>query len=423
MLDYLEKFNNLPPKIKHEISTPEVTTAIAEIGQRYRINLAATIIRIMIKEIDVRNLASYFVNNFALDQARAQHLENELKEKVLAGSINYLYRRDTPLSATPEGVPLTKYEDDYWHNKIEHLVERSGLYLGSDLLNTRLKSILLTYLKHIRDKLATKDALTKPQDLGGLGLDEESANNLLLLADDKIREDEAVEIRPPAKMTLPEDKRSVARDVEYDLAKSLAQKQGKTVITPVSTPATPLAPPPPAVLPVQPTATASQTTPVSQATQPVAPATPVAVKPAAAPQPAAVPKPAPQPINNLRKTEAGKIKMDDIKAAPRVFTPVDELLYMTLKNFRNLDADPWQAIAKIKEKLKVLQSEDYGKMVAGVKAWRLSPVNKMYVSLCQEALRQGKPAQEILQQQLSSGNSLTEQEFEAIIKLNQDLKF
>lgn len=422
-LEYLNKFNNLPPKIKDKISTPEIVQEINAIGKRYQINLATTVMKVMVKEIAIRNLANYFINNFGFDQARAQHLENELKDKVFADVINYLYRKDSLPTLDQGGVPLTASEDDYWDNKIEYIVERSGLTLSSEMLQKRLNNILLTYLKHVRNKLNTKDALTKPLELGGLGLDELSANNLLLLADDKIREGETLEIRPPARMPVPEDSKGFTREADYNLERALAQKQGQ-----INKQTKSIAPPPPAIRPAVQSNIQSAVvkTPAQTVSSQSVVAQPVVKKPVAKPaQPLAQSKSVepPQPINNIQKTESGKIKMDDIKATPKVFTPVDELRYMTLKNFRNLDSDPFQAIVKIKDKLKVLKSDDYSKMVAGIKAWKISPVNKLYLNVYNQGLQQGKSAQDILQQNKSDQNSLTEQEFDAIIKLNQELKF
>jgi len=407
MLNYLEKFNSLSSAIKQQVSTPAVLASISEIGKRYQIDLANIVMRIMIKEIDVRYLANYFMEQHGFDQARAQHLENELKEKVLADVMNYLYRKPIiPPATDDQGVPLTDNEDDYWQNRIDKIITDANLSLGSSDLDRRLHNILLTYLKHVRDRLATIDALTKAFDSGGIGLDKQSAINLLTAVDGQ-QPNQDLEVRRPSRIPVPEDRAMHSRDADYDLVRELAKKQAAVATTPVLAPLTPAVQPEPApVAKPQP--------------KPEIPQTPVPK-----PQPP-VPKPQPiaKPIEKMRKTESGKIKMDDIQGPPKVFTPVDELRYLTLKNMRNLDKDPWQAIEKIKAKLEALKKEDYGNLVAGIKAWKQSPLHKLYVDIYQVGLNSGQPAQAVLQAKLQQDpNSLTEQEFEAIIKLNQDLKF
>ena len=56
MFDYLDKFNNLSSELKSAVSSPEVVRQIDELEKKYQIDLAAFIMRIMIKEINTNNL-------------------------------------------------------------------------------------------------------------------------------------------------------------------------------------------------------------------------------------------------------------------------------------------------------------------------------------------------------------------------------
>ncbi|MCK4554441.1 hypothetical protein KAU19_05810, partial [Candidatus Parcubacteria bacterium] len=97
-------------------------------------------------------------------------------------------------------------------------------------------------------------------------------------------------------------------------------------------------------------------------------------------------------IDDRKVDEAtGKIKMEDVKAKfiralgrdrgsgaefrPKVMGPIDELKYMDLISFRRLDQNLVKIVEKIKEKINLLEEEDYAKRLKGIKAWRTSPVN------------------------------------------------
>ena len=79
---------------------------------------------------------------------------------------------------------------------------------------------------------------------------------------------------------------------------------------------------------------------------------------------------------------------------------------------------------KIKDKIELLESESYAKRIAGVKGWQSSPVNKMYVDLTRQALVTGKPIEQVAAAKQKGGSdSLSKEEIQAIMKLNNQLRF
>ena len=120
----------------------------------------------------------------------------------------------------------------------------------------------------------------------------------------------------------------------------------------------------------------------------------------------------------------GKIKMEDVKYVPKLLGPIDELREMDLVNFRRLSQNPEEATEKLKEKLGFLEEENYKQRVSGIKAWRQSPVNRMYLKIGQESITNNKSIEEVIGSRQSQGQDyLTSQEFEAIMSLNKDLRF
>ena len=144
-----------------------------------------------------------------------------------------------------------------------------------------------------------------------------------------------------------------------------------------------------------------------------------ALKPISTKLSTGVVKVAPERYN---KTESGEIKMDDVHFTPRVFTPIDELRYMTLKNFRNLNADPVAATEIVKHKLEALAKDDFSWRLEGISAWKQCPVNKMYVDIYHTAMSEGKQIGQVIEaKQKASPEALTSAEFEAIFSFNQEI--
>jgi len=122
--------------------------------------------------------------------------------------------------------------------------------------------------------------------------------------------------------------------------------------------------------------------------------------------------------------KSGKRKMEDVKRVPRLSGPIDELKEMDLEHFRRLEEDPRAAIKKIKEKISFLEEDGYDKKLAGVKAWRQSPLNKLYLQVGQEAIKSKKGINSVIEDRRSAGkDSITEIEFGVIMDLNKELRF
>lgn len=131
----------------------------------------------------------------------------------------------------------------------------------------------------------------------------------------------------------------------------------------------------------------------------------------------------PQGLINMTVGENGKIKMSDIKKV-KVTNPVEELKYLDLTNFRRLDQDPTKAFEKIKQKLKVLENVDYGKMLEGIKAWRQSPVNRLYLKIFLRASNEGLSVDQIIEDlKRTNQDYLSRAEIDSLIKFNKSLVF
>ena len=136
----------------------------------------------------------------------------------------------------------------------------------------------------------------------------------------------------------------------------------------------------------------------------------------------------PKIINPPRVKEVakagGKIKMEDVKYVPKLMGPVDELREMDLVNFRRLSTDPRGAANKINDKIQFLESESYSQRLSGIKAWRQSPVNRMYLQAGTESMDGEGHIKDVLKSKnMNDSDFLNEEEVEAIMELNRKLRF
>ncbi len=116
--------------------------------------------------------------------------------------------------------------------------------------------------------------------------------------------------------------------------------------------------------------------------------------------------------------------MTDIQPVKRLVGPIDELATMTPVEFRRLSTVPADAAQKIEDILATIEAQSYEERVKGVKAWRQSPMNQLYVSMTTDALSQGVGLAEIATRRRSAGEeSLSPAEIRAVSALNERIRF
>ncbi|MBU1029578.1 hypothetical protein KKE28_05240, partial [Patescibacteria group bacterium] len=161
------------------------------------------------------------------------------------------------------------------------------------------------------------------------------------------------------------------------------------------------------------------TTPVQPPIAPAVPSSRPTAPPSTPLRPAAVLPPPSSP------PETGKPLVSDVKISPkRLIGPVEELRSITLKDFRRLSKDPKEATLKLKDKVDLLgEDQSFEIKTAGIKAWRSSPINKLYLDILRQSL-EGKPISDVMADFESRGEDvLTKAEFDAIMKFNRELRF
>jgi hypothetical protein len=565
MINYLEKYNNLPKDLKDKISAPHVMRAIHDMEAKYGVSLAALIMRVMVKDLPIDELKEHLVTNLGMESAKAGELLESLKRQVFSEIANYLdYISAKPETAVAEiqaeldsrlmlpepdeeaepkkasGQGANFYfsieDEDEVRNKaqdmsaldrreqiasqvegkIDEIISEINIIFSSEDMLRRLRTILKTYLRGVRDKIDTKQALERSIENGGLGLEDDIADDILKVVD-LLNIEEAKHLGRPAtpkRFRVPEDAArqnsdngeqirfssdSLSGDAEYDfsqLAKRRASGENSDIRIDSEFQSLedeeeggdeddnsgPLAAvvgkktehkvtellraeeekeEPEAVeeekplvldlsnkketkpllnssgVQVIPVRNGSQSTldaPAASESEPVKDEDDDEAEQATADffRPGSMARARNKPPINavsgsnemLSGDIIGKVKMEDVKKVPKLGGPLEELQNMGLTEFRRLSRDPKEATTKIMGIFKLLEEEGFNRRMAGVKSWRQSPINRLYVAIGQESLIKKKDISKIITQRKEAKEDyLSQAEFDAIMELNKKIRF
>ena len=115
--------------------------------------------------------------------------------------------------------------------------------------------------------------------------------------------------------------------------------------------------------------------------------------------------------------------VEEVKVKPRIYGPIDELRTIVLANWRRWGTTK-EAAQKIQDKINLLAEESLVKKAEGIKAWKESEINQLYLDIGAESIDKGKSVIEVITQRQQAGQpTLTEEEFNAVVELNQKLRF
>ena len=132
----------------------------------------------------------------------------------------------------------------------------------------------------------------------------------------------------------------------------------------------------------------------------------------------------PTPRPKISTTGSGKPKIEDVKFKPKLTGPIEEIRSMTLIDFRRLGSTPKEITDKIIDKLDVLEDESFSQRIEGIKAWKESEVHNLYLELGDVGMERKMPVSEVIaQRQKNNQQTLTDEEFEAIMELNRRLRY
>jgi len=404
------------------------------------------------KQISVGDLLKGYDEYLNKDDSLAHFVEDH-KDIFISGKTTellfsildiyeWLFFYETGRSSVPrkvqfEGVQNAEESTVDYSAIVDEIVLASNLNLKDELLAQREKNIILSCLKHIRDMVDTKVTLSKPIDLGGLGLGEAVCNTIISIIKQNIGKIEKVvpelakpdidymslldrlELMPPVPAIMRAE--SVFEIVPpVQIQDDQPVKESTSPLDRLE-----LMPPVPAI-----TVIATEEEHVSDIIPPVIPSSSQDAQPEQfiTDQPAST-----EPIQIFVNTDLDD-KIDtivDIKplqstnvpkivSRPKVVSPIDELGLTNLIDFRRIDTDTKVCIAKILSKVELLGKESFVKTIEGIAALQNSPLNRLYLAVAQKSLLEGKSPSDIISRD-NNVDDITITEFNAILFLNRKL--
>ncbi len=560
MINYLEKYNNLPKDLRDKISAPHVMEAIHNLENRYTVSLAALVMRVVVKDIKVNELQNFFVYNIGISADKASALVQELKDGVFSEFANYIdyisssevkddisenYFDDVPIATGQNNPEELKFESDnvspktgadfYFsiededevrqqakdfgnldkreqlakqvEGKIEDVIGQINVIFSSaDMLN-RLKTILKTYLRGVRDKMDTKLAMERDIENGGLGLEDEMSDDILKIVDsiNQLEAQHPGRVYAPRKFSLPEDAQANmdglaqtknSGDVAYDFSQLRKNDQQKNNENKKESEEDPLKPFK-SEIEIEDDVISNELgnaiknsfaheasnmevldydeadgeksgeekneddeddedvedQDLSEKDEGLVLDLSKLSSPNFEKGKQAHEKPEPEideeqvadtfaagmmakarnaaPLDANYKTNlpkpnesSGRVRMEDIKKISKIGGPLEEISSMNLADFRRINKDPEVAVGRILGMFELLEEESYAKRLEGVKAWRQSPINKLYLAIGQESIIRQKDIETVIaERQKDKKDYLSKQEFNAIMGLNKSLRY
>lgn len=82
--DYLQKYNSLDEELRNKISEAKIMETINSFEEKYGVDLVAIVMKVLVKEVRLDELKDYFKSGFGLEEARAEELFSELKDKIFS---------------------------------------------------------------------------------------------------------------------------------------------------------------------------------------------------------------------------------------------------------------------------------------------------------------------------------------------------
>jgi len=281
---------------------------------------------------------------------------------------------------------------------IEEILTKASLPTSNNEELKKVRNILESYLKQVRDQLDTREILLRPKAEGGAQLDEAVVDNLLLIAAAVLKE---LESGTGAVTTDSElDKLIKQSDDIYDFKEpappeeSTAQEHEDILAEDILAARPELAKEPQFEEAVQ------------------------------APKEIKQQPPTPHQIVRSTITDSDRPKMQDVVPAVKLQGPIEELKFMGIAELRRIGTNSLDNIASIKAKIDALEEESFTKKVEGIKGWRQSPLYNLYVQIGRASMEQGKSVSQIITaRQRNEEETLTVPEFEKITDLNKELRY
>lgn len=281
----------------------------------------------------------------------------------------------------------------------EEVIAEHNFQFKEAVSRRRFVQLFVSFMKDVRDIMEVKESLLKNTAAGGLGLPSDKVDIVVNIFR-KLRAELPERMKDWEKVTLATSSPALPAGAGLPLVPSISsgtRNEERGTKTP--------APMPKLIPQVQPSVKATPDELAEWRQELLA----EIAKTSSAPKPKlTVPKP----------------KLVDVAAPPRTLGPIEELKTMKLGDFRRLGKTAVDVVDKIKSKIQLISETGIGRHMQAIKAWQASPVYQIYITIGGSSIEQAKSVEDIIATRQSAGQeTLTLSEFEAIVDLNQKLRF
>lgn len=478
----LRKFEQLPEEKKRFLSSPMVLSSLEKIEKKYKVKLALILMEVAVDKGKADNLANFLENRLALEKNIAFQISQELEESIFKEFNvigNFKNEEQTeqktilekPIEIKQDSIgnvdvktqntitedsaqneikeieneikelnPISVKSVD-WGREADEIISRLDINFKNDLLKNKFKNIIISAIKGVRSPIDFRDILQRREDKAGMELSGIIISEILSAVKkrkqeiedgdglEKQEQEDIKEYTIKEEQDLPiihkSDKITVDAE-KKDLDNIIFEDEKQKV----------LSPPPPVIIKQE--NIKDEPKDEGQNTEKILDETEIQIQD----------KKTEDKKEPVKKTESfmdflfskrhkknvepkffEKKKIKDFKKivqddkSSKLVGPIDELAGLTIEDFKSWSENPYEAIKKIKEKIKLLAKESLEKGNLGMKAWKKSEINRVYLDILHNAIINRKQVDMIIQDMKNERKqTLTLEEFEAIEQLNRELR-
>ena len=390
--------------------------------------------KIVFKEIEIgRLLEELKVLGLTEEQTKKMAVEI-LKKRVLPlsdylkiNTLKYIkeWGGDIPADELSELVKIESQGKIDADSIVEQIIKETGIELKDDLLKNRFKNIVLSFIRDVRSSTETIIVFKRPSKIGGMGIEQDMVDKIMSVLrkegkqaqtvpvlTKKIISDERAKllIKAPAKELLKVETKMPKIIAKAEIVSLPKKKIKKPLIKKIEK------------IPAKEEKIVQDIEEAIKKFQPKSEKPSIQEKLAETPKTKMVPD-AKSPIFPKILKKPNKTIVESITSYPKIYGPSDELRSISLIDWRRWGTSQ-EAILKIQEKINLLAEDSLIKKAEGIKAWKKSEINKLYLEIGEESINKGKSIEESINERQKEGRkTLTEEEFNAVVELNQKLRF
>ena len=395
--------------------------------------------KIVFKEIEIgRLLEELKVLGLTEEQTKKMAVEI-LKKRVLPlsdylkiNTLKYIkeWGGDIPADELSELVKIESQGKIDADSIVEQIIKETGLELKDDVLKNRFKNIILSFIRDVRSSMETAIVLKRSVKIGGIGLEQEMVDRVMDILQKEDKRNQT-------------NSRSIKKIVNTEKARALIKAPSKELLN-IETKIEKVSKPQTVIKEIKKVPENTEKVSVKkekvdedieEAIKEFKPqriiSSPVEVSQKQSPKEIVVEelpktKPtSPKIISTLGRNllKPKKTLVEGVSNYPKIYGPSDELRSISLIDWRRWGTSQ-EAILKIQEKINLLAEDSLVKKAEGIKAWKESEINKLYLEIGEESINKGKSIEETINERQKEGQkTLTEEEFNAVVELNQKLRF